>query len=147
MENKYYFAYVYDVLENLTDGFQERKTTRVIVLKENDDYKEIFTKGKVLVGNGHTTFDGHKAFEENFRLYGKIGENLSQDEVTEILNNLGPKGIKKYLTTVIHLINKTEMLALQGEKEYLQTLLSFVNQFDSGYENIYNNHSNKKNNL
>ena len=140
MENnfkKYYLTNVYDVTEEIKDGFTERKKIEVIAEEVNGELREIFTKGKIFVVDKYQTFNSRPFLRSNSSLYGIKKEEIAYSKMLDKLQSASGDEIRSYIEQVIVLSKSTIQKALDGEKDLLLKELNFVESFNNtSYENL-----------
>lgn len=129
MEKEYYIGYIENPKKDPNfDTFQQPKI-KVILEKENNEYREFLTKSKLFVKT-EAMFDGHKLYEENASIYGNVYEKISYDEVKEFLKKLSNTKAREYLEALVDLQIETLKQVLEGEKKYIESTKRFINTFN-----------------
>ncbi len=138
MDKKYYLGYLRDPLKIVENGFQEIEEIEVILIKENDSFKEFTTESNVFILNKNETVDGHKLFNLNSTLIGRYGQELTFDDVRVYFKKLGVEGIVTYTNNIVtyttnylkQLIKNTRKKAILGEKEYQEEVKKFEKTYN-----------------
>ena len=127
MENEeYYVGYLRNPKDIITSGFQDIKELEVVVVFENNVYREAITRGKIYVGI--PIFDGHRVFQSDSKFVGRIGEKIPKEVAYQKLQEYRDMK-EEYANKLKTLMNDTFDLALLGEKSYIDTVERFVRTF------------------
>ena len=130
MKNEeYYVGYLRNPKDIVTNGFRDIKEMEVIVIHENDDYREIITRKKIYLTDKNHVFQGHQAFTGNFDFIGRIDRKLSSEEALSKIKEIRKNDIQNYLNNLIILNNDTVDMAIESEKSYLEMISKFRQSF------------------
>ena len=141
MENnfkKYYLTDVYNVVQEVKDGFTEREKKEIVTEEVNGELREIFTKFKVFVVDNYQTFNSRPFLRSNANLYGTKKEEITYSDVLSKLESLSGDEIRNYIQEVIRLAKTTTNKALEDEEKLLFAEMSFIEKFNTPYETILN---------
>ena len=124
MKKKYYWGYLINPEEVITDEFQEREKIGCIIVDDGEEKRELLTDAKFLNVKENEVIDGKKLFENEISLIGHIEKNIPMQEV---VNFIFKSEIDKpeYINLLIKLISNTRKKAVLGFKEYYETEKTF----------------------
>ena len=124
MKKKYYWGYLLNPEEVITDEFQEREKIGCIIVDDGEEKRELLTDAKFLNLKENEVIDGKKLFENEISLIGHIEKTIPMQEV---VNFIFKSEIDKpeYINLLIKLISNTRKKAVEGFKEYYETEKTF----------------------
>ena len=130
MDHKYYLGYIRNPNE-FANEYSDVRELEIIIERDNGELKELLTKAKLYPMKKNEVFDGHRIFESNASLIGRIERKLSVEEIKDYFHNLGIEGTKKYLDQVIRLNRITTKKALVAEEDYILANLQVLEDFQT----------------
>ena len=129
MKDRYYYAYILNPEEIITNGYQKREKIGCVLIDNGEELKELFTNASFLKVKENEVIDGKRLFENNISLIGIIDKEITMEDVVNFIHK-SEIDKTEYVNLLIKLIGNTRKKAIEDTKNYYQLEETFTKEIN-----------------